>query len=398
MTCKLKALGGSVTMKRILQVVGGMNVGGTETMLMNVYRNINRDEVQFDFISYYTDDGYFDKEIKKLGGRVIKIPSPSTVGAIKALGDLCKVVKKYGPYDAIHCHTLFNCGLAVLAGYISRVKIRISHSHTTCDVESSVIKKIYIGIMKRLIKVFSTHLLACSKNAAIYLFGKNAENNPKYTYIPNFIEYRKFITKDPADYVAEELGIQKQDKVVGHIGRFIDAKNHKFIIEVMVNMISKDERVKGILVGEGVLKEEVQQAVKRLGLENRIIFLGIREDIPDILKVMDLFIFPSIYEGLGLVLLEAQAAGLPCLVSEAIQPEADIGIGLVNRFNLSEGAEKWADKGLELLGKKGLNSNLILNGFEAKGYSINNILDKLSNIYNIEVVERAYEKSINSLL
>jgi glycosyltransferase involved in cell wall biosynthesis len=385
-------------MKRILHVAGGMNIGGTETMLMNVYRNINRDEVQYDFISYYTSEGYYDKEIKELGGKVINLPSPNSAGPIRAVKDLCKAIKQYGPYEAVHCHTLFNCGLAVLAAYLCKVKIRISHSHTTADEHSSIIKKLYIEFMRTLISIFSTNLAACSESAANYLFGSNISSNKKYTYLPNYIEYSRFLESNNFNYIKDELNIKEHEKIIGHIGRFIDAKNHDFLVEVIGSMIKKDDNIRGILVGDGVLKTEIELKVKKMGIENKICFLGLRKDIPEILNCMDLFIFPSIYEGLGLAMLEAQAAGLPCLVSEAIQPEADLGIDLIKRLNISDGIDKWADEALHMFNTKQSNKNIILKGFEKKGYALKSILNKLSHIYNIKGLEKSYEKGIDSVL
>ena len=143
--------------KKVLHIVGGMNIGGTETMLMNLYRNIHN-EVQFDFISYYKDEGYYDREIKELGGKIIRLDAPNKVGFIKAVNELKKVIKENN-YCAVHTHTLFNCGIGVLAGYLAKVPVRISHAHTTFDTSSSFIKRVYVFIMRSLIKIFSTDYL-----------------------------------------------------------------------------------------------------------------------------------------------------------------------------------------------------------------------------------------------
>ena len=144
--------------KKILHIVGGMNIGGTETMLMNLYRNIHN-EVQFDFLSYYEGEGYYEREIKELGGKIIRLDAPNKVGFIKAVNELKKVIKD-NQYSAVHTHTLFNCGIGVLAGYLAKAPVRISHAHTTFDNSSSFIKKVYVFIMRSLIKIFSTDYLA----------------------------------------------------------------------------------------------------------------------------------------------------------------------------------------------------------------------------------------------
>lgn len=367
--------------KKILHIVGGMNIGGTETMLINLYRNLHN-EVQFDFISYYEDEGYYDKEIERLGGNIIRLEAPNKVGIIKAINDL-KDVMRNGNYSAVHNHTLFNCGIGVLAAYLAKIPIRISHAHTTFDNSSSFIKKIYVFIMRSLIKIFSTDFLACSNSAGKYLFGDNIVDNKKYKVIPNYIEYKSFIYLDDKESIKKELGIKEDDIVIGHVGRFMEAKNHEFLIDILDKLIKENNKVKGILVGDGILKSSIERKVSELNLEDSIYFLGVRNDVNKIVNEMDLFIMPSIYEGLGLVLLEAQAASVPCLVSEAIQPEADLDIGLLKQLKLSDSIDIWTEEAKKMLKVNKLEKEIILNAFEKKGYKVDDILNKLYQIYDI---------------
>lgn len=367
---------------KILHIVGGMNIGGTETMLMNLYRKVHKD-IQFDFISYYEKDGYYDDEIRILGGNVIKLEPPNKVGIFKSIKDLKTVIKSNGKYDAVHTHTLFNCGIGVFAAYLSGANIRISHAHTTADANEGLIKKIYISLMRSIIKIFSTNYLACSDSAGKYLFGNNILENKKYKKLPNYIDYEKFINLSNKESIRDELGIDNNDIVIGHVGRFIPAKNHEFIVEVIKNLSIKNSNVKCIFVGNGDLENDMKAKVKKLELEEKIYFLGIRSDIEMIVSEMDLFILPSIYEGLGLVLLEAQAAGVPCLVSEAIQPEADLQVELVKKMNLSDDLELWSKTALEMISKPKVDKKDILNSFEKQGYKIENIVNELTNIYGL---------------
>lgn len=373
-----------ISKKKILHVVGGMNVGGTETMLMNLYRKVNKD-IQFDFISYYEKEGHYDSEIESLGGKVIKIKAPNKAGLIKSILDLKKVIEENGPYEAVHAHTLFNCGIANLAAKISGVKVRVTHAHTTLDNNDSFIKKMYISTMRKLIKCFSTDFLACSNGAGKYLFGENIKNNKRYKVLPNYIDYREFLNYSEGINLRKELSLKDDEKLIVHIGRFMEAKNHKFLVKLIKDIVSKDEQIKAIFVGDGHLRNDVENQAKELGLEKNILFLGIRKDISNILNCCDLFILPSIYEGLGLVMLEAQASGLPCLVSEAIQPEADLGIGLVKQIKLDDGIDKWADEALKLIGKKNNNKEAIEEAFKAKGYEIEDIVNILLDVYKIDI-------------
>lgn len=366
---------------KVLHVVGGMDIGGTETMLMNLYREVYK-HIQFDFISYYEKDAYYDNEIKQLCGKVIKIDSPSKVGQIKVLINLYKIIKK-GEYEVVHAHTLFNCGVVMLAAKLAGTKIRISHSHTNLDTPNNIIKRIYFSLMRMLIKIFSTNFVACSDSAGKYLFGKSIINNSKYTILPNYVDYNKFLNCEDYKSIREKLCIKNEDLVVCHIGRFVDSKNHIFLIDIINTMVKKNDKVKAILVGDGPLRKDIEEKVKDLGIDKNIYFLGLRNDIEVILNNCDLFIFPSIYEGLGLVMLESQACGLPCVVSEAIQLEADLGIGLLTRLELKESCEAWSNKALELGGRKQKDKLKIKNSFKNKGYELNKIVNDLMDIYRI---------------
>lgn len=369
--------------EKVLHIVGGMDIGGTETMLMNLYRQIHKD-TRFDFISYYDRDGYYDKEIIELGGKIISTKSPAEIGQLKAIKNLYKIIKE-GRYDIVHAHTLFNCGIAMIAAKLAGTKIRISHSHTNLDMGNSIIKKIYFTIMRILIILFSTNYIACSNSAGKYLFGKNIIKNNKYKVLPNYVDYTKFLNCDNNISLISKLKLNDDDIIIGHIGRFVDAKNHNFLIEVANKMINKDNRIKLILVGDGPLKEEIEKKVVKLGISDNVFFLGLRKDVDFILNSCDIFIFPSIYEGLGLVMLEAQACGLPCLVSEAIQPEANLGIGLVKQIKLDDGIDKWADEAVKLIGKKNNNKEAIEEAFKAKGYEIEDIVNTLLDVYKINI-------------
>lgn len=368
--------------KRVLHVVGGMNIGGTETMLVNLYRKVYK-EIAFDFISYYEEEGYYDKEIIELGGNIIRLNSPKTIGLFKSIKELKNVIK--GNYDIVHIHTLFNCGIGALAAFLGGAKIRISHAHTTLDTDNSFIKRIYIAIMRTLIKFFSTNYFACSNSAGKYLFGENIVKNNNYKVIPNYIAYEKFMNIKSDDGIRQELNIDKKDIIVGHVGRLIDAKNHSFLLDIVSEMINKNPNIKCILVGDGVLREQIEEKILKLNIQNNVYLLGIRDDVDKIMKEFDLFIMPSIYEGLGLVLLEAQVSIVPCLVSEAIQPEADLGVGLVKQLNLSDGILKWAEEAEKIISNKNKSNINIAKAIKDKHYDLNSILDNLLSVYKLKL-------------
>ena len=360
--------------KKILHVVGGMDIGGTETMLMNLYRQMH-ESMQFDFISYYSREGYYDSEINKLGGKVIRI-NPKRLKGISRIIKLYKVMNQ-GDYEVVHAHTSLNCGIVIILAKLARIKIRVSHSHTNLNLGKK--NKLYNYIMRKLITSMSTNLVACSNSAGEYLFGKGNS----FEVLPNYIDYNKIIKCNDTSSIRNEFDINANDILVGHIGRFVDSKNQKFLIDVLNEMIKKNEKIKAILVGDGPLKNDIQRYVKQLGIEKNINLIGLRNDVEIILNNCDLFIFPSIYEGLGLVILEAQAAGLPCLVSEAIQPEADLDIGLIKKLNLDNSCEEWALEASNLIGKKNFYIRDIEKAFKDKGLNLRAIIDTLRGIYNL---------------
>lgn len=369
--------------RKILHVTGAMNVGGTETMLINLYRKLNKN-IEFHFISYSREEAFYDKEIKKLGGKVIKLEPPNKVGFIYAIRDIKRVINENGPYDAVHTHMLFNCGIAMIAAYLSGIKVRIAHAHTTSDEGIGFIRNLYIVLMRIFIRIFSTDFLACSDSAGRYLFGNSIVLNKKYKVLPNYIDYESFIRCSDKDSIRKELGLNKDDIVICHIGRFICAKNHDFLIDIVNEMINKNNKIKLILVGVGDLKSSIENKVKLLGIEKNVYFIGIRNDIPNILKNIDLFVLPSIYEGLGLVLLEAQAAEVPCLVSEAVQPEVDLGIGLIKKINLSSGPSAWADEANKIIEERTDNNIDVIKAVKEKKYDLNSILDNLLSVYKLK--------------
>lgn len=369
----------TTVIKKVLHIVGAMNRAGTETMLMNIYRNIDREKIQFDFVSYSQEESHYDEEIRKLGGKVIKLTSTTSIK------ELTKAIQENGPYDVVHAHTLFNSGIAMLAAKKCGIKNRISHAHTTLDNSSSIARKIYITSMRFLINKYSTKTLACSREAGKYLFGENEINKSKYSYFQNLINYEELLHK-PEKEVAkfkEEYNLN-DGIVIGHVGTLKESKNHKFLLQIAKYMTEQNIDVKLLLVGEGSLRKELEDLTREYNISDRVHILGIREDINVMLHSMDVFVFPSIFEGLGLVLLEAQAAGLPCIVSEAIQPEADLGLNLFSKLNLDNGVDIWSKEIMKVASKKESNLDKINEAFDNTGYSTNKCITKLMKIYNLD--------------
>lgn len=252
--------------------------------------------------------------------------------------------------------------------------------------------------MRLLINTFSTKFLACSHEAGNYLFGKKILTKEDYTYFPNVIDYARFLHISNKEIQKFKLknGLRNSSIVIGHIGTFKESKNHIFLLEIMEQLVKKDSTISMLLVGDGELKQFIQEKANLKGLSNNINFLGTSDNIPTILNSMDVFVFPSIYEGLGLVLLEAQASGIPCITSEAIQKEADLGLHLLKKLPLSKGPRVWAKEIIRSANKKENNEAKIIHSFEKNGYTLSNGIAILNEIYNSNA-GGAYEQDLNRL-
>ena len=293
-------------MIRVLHVVNIMNRAGLETMIMNLYRNIDRTKVQFDFLTHNTNSGDYDDEIKELGGRIFTVAS-RRLGIMKNRRQLMEFFKKHTEYKIIHVHVSS-------LSYITPLKIatkanvptRVIHSHSSRPPKGSIHKVLHM-FNQRKINKYATNYFACSDVAAMWLYGNGLYYKLDIKLINNSInamEY-SFDTKI-RERIRKELDISNK-LVVGHIGRFQEPKNHKFLIDIFKKIHNFYPNSALMLLGNGELEDEIRRKVKKLGLEKSVMFMGVRSDVPNLLQAMDIFVFPSLYEGLPLTLVEAQA-------------------------------------------------------------------------------------------
>lgn len=368
---------------KVLHVVGGMTAGGLETLIMNLYRNIDRSKVQFDFAVQTNEKCFYDDEIIQKGGRIISHPKPSD-NLINYKKALKETINTYGPYDAIHSHVLFFSGAVLKIANQEKIPIRIAHSHTSnSNNDKSILRKIYKKIMRKNIIKNATHLLGCSNEANNFLFGNSSIELGDAQYFPNAIDLKKFETiKNDRRTLLEELKLPNDSIIIGHVGRFTKAKNHPFLIEVFSTYLKKKPNAHLVLVGDGKEKNKIINLVHEKKIAKHVHFLGLRADVENILSSIDLFLFPSLYEGLGIVLIEAQAAGIPCLISDTIPIEADLNIGLVQRYSLKEDKSEWASviDNVKRFKRPGWNKRE--NALKNKGYDIKLSSQRLLEIYN----------------
>ena len=313
--------------KKVVHVLGAMNAGGVEAWLMTLLRNTDKDLIQHEFIVHHKEKAFYDDEIYSLGSQ-IHYCQYSANPFVYVL-NLFRAFKKINP-DIVHSHVHAFSGLVLLVAYLCGIKNRISHCHSDTRVKeknNSFIRKIYFSFMKFLISIFATTRIAVSSLAAENLYGMKWKTKKNCVVIPCGIDISKYDPKYKNIDMRKDFGLPEDAFVIGHVGRFEEPKNHRFLIDMFYELRKKNDKSYLVLVGDGKLKAEIEKKVADLDLTPYVIFTGLRKDVPVImLSVFDIFAFPSLWEGLGLVAVEAQLAGLKCLLSNNIPDEVDIGL------------------------------------------------------------------------
>lgn len=357
---------------RILHVVGIMNVGGAETMLMEIYRKLNKDIFQFDFLTHSADEGFFDKEIRELGGRIYTLPKYRGYNHVNYVISLNKFFESHYEYRIVHCHIRSTANLVLKEAKKNKCKT-ISHAHgrTNGTGLSGWLRNLY----KKEISKYSDLNLAVSNQAGKWQFGSKP-----FTVLINGIDLERFKYNDELRRQARlKHGISNQ-KVIGHIGRFVFEKNHQFILEIFSHYLRLDADSLLLLVGDGELRNKIEKSVLEMEMKDHVIFVGNQADVVPFLNEMDLFLFPSQFEGLGISLIEAQASGLPCVVSDRLPKESLINIEKMKVLKLSTEPRIWAKEIQYLLSDK-YNRTDVLEYKKISSYSIETMKNTLVELY-----------------
>lgn len=360
---------------RVAQVIGMAVNGGTESFWMNYYRHIDRSKVQFDFLVESTSKIINKEEIESMGGRVIIIPSYKN--PIKYVKTLTRFFKE-NKYDIVHSNmnalSVFTLKAAKKAG----IKIRIAHSHATTS-KKEVLRNIAKQILKKFSKKYATHYFAVSDVAARWLFGNKTVDNGKVYFINSFDVSKYLFDKIARQKLREKLNIKDDEIVIGNIGRMVQTKNQEFVIKLFAELSKCHPNYKLIFGGEGPLKEELANSSKKYHVDEKVIFYGADENIAKLYSALDLYIFPSLYEGLGLTLLEAQASGLPCLASTGVSQETKI-LDEVRYLDLKEDLSIWI-KNIEDLLNIDVNREQCGDKCMASSFAIESSAKELMKIY-----------------
>ena len=306
-------------MKRVLHVVNRMGYGGIETFLMNVYRNVNKNKIQFDFAVHTHIPGDYDEEIKKMGGNIYYFTSRRK-NIIKYYNDWKKFLKENSnKYVAIHMHvSSLSTITPIVLSKRYKIKNRIIHAHST--LQEGKIHEFLNTKNKKRVNKYTTKLLACSKTAGDYVFGNN-----EYKIVNNGIDIEKFkFDKNKRKEIRKKFDIRDNETVYINIGRLIELKNQKYLLNIFKEIYNKDKLSKLFIIGKGELKSVLENKINELNLKEQVILLENRNDISDILQGMDIFILPSLYEGLPIVAIEAQSSGLKCFISKNVTQEVKV--------------------------------------------------------------------------
>ncbi len=328
---------------RILHVVTSMEKGGIENMLMNFYRKTDRNKVQFDFLVHTKEKAEFETEIEALGGKVFRLEQERSVrnffGYMKSLTDF---FKSHGEYKIVHSHINSLSVFPLYAAKKAGVPIRIAHSHYAIVKMSET--TLFRQVVKKALPFCANYFFACTPEAGRCLFGKKAVENGKVTVIKNGIDCNLFaLNEEKRKEMRKMLSFSKSDTVLCHVGRFDKYKNQSFVLEILSALKKRGVNAKLLFLGIGEDFEKVKGLSKTLGLQKNVIFAGVVPNVYDYLQVADVFVFPSIFEGLPLTLVEAQANGLPVFVSSAVSKECDMS-KTVQFLPLENGADFWADE------------------------------------------------------
>jgi glycosyltransferase involved in cell wall biosynthesis len=323
---------------RIAHIIGNWFGGGVEAVVMNYYRHIDRTRIQFDFLCSENSTNIPYDEIEDLGGRVYLIPNYTKIS--KYQKELIKIFKE-NKYKIVHSHintlSVFSLHAAKKAG----VPVRIAHSHSTTN-KAEWKKNIIKQCLRPFSKIYATDYFACSELAGRWLFGNKTYNDGKVYILNNAIDVDKFdFNEEIRKKKRKELNIEDGTLVIGHVGRFVAQKNHKKLIEIFNEVHKQNRDTILLLAGQGPLMDKIKKQVNESGLKNSVIFLGQRSDINELYQAFDVFVLPSLYEGLGIVLIEAQCSGLYCISSREVPVIAQL-TNLVEFVDLKMSKDKWA--------------------------------------------------------
>lgn len=361
--------------QRILQILTAMNRGGAESMVMNYYRTLDRSRYQFDFLVNREARGDFDEEIESMGGRIFRSMPIRPWTYPQYFSWLNKFFREHaGEFVAVHGHIQENSGFSLKYAKKYGVRNLVSSSHiANMGID-------YKFLFRQFGKLWTNHYavtkLACGQKAGEFLYGQRP-----FKILHNAIDTRQYVINEASrEAVRTSVGASPDTVVIGNVARLNPQKNHQFILDVFAKVLKRQPNALLLLVGEGELESRLKNQANHLGINDKVRFMGLRSDVNDVLQAFDVFFMPSLFEGLPVSVIEAQAAGLPCVLSDAVDHQTDI-TGQVQFYPLTMSHEEWANRLCDAaaLGKCD-NTRLIENA----GYDVHKNLAQLLNFYGLK--------------
>ncbi|MDO4491763.1 MAG: glycosyltransferase [Lachnospiraceae bacterium] len=373
---------------KVLMVAGSMDVGGIESQLMHLFRNADKDKFQIDFTSTMAN-AIHRKEIEENGGKFLLIPHMNWTRPWEYCGAMLKIMKD-GGYDIVHSHELFHSGVTLFLAKMAGIPGRFVHAHNWCDGDgtgrkTSIVRRFYNSVMRVLINSCSTVRIACSSWAGEFVYGKKMIQKPGYYLVYNSVDTAKFLDL----YDNEEAGefVDPEWINVLNVGRFTPVKNQLFLVDIAEELRRKGKKIRFLCAGSnsaGYL-DAVQQEVEEKGLQEYVKLLGVRKDIDNLMRKSHAFVLPSKYEGMPLVMIEAQSSGLPCVSAATYSPEVDFEIGKLTWLYLDDGPAVWAEHIENAINGKRASKEQVEKAIENKGFDSRCFSEKLCSLYEKEV-------------
>ena len=361
-------------MKYILQIAAHLTIGGAEKVCRDIGLYGNPEEYETHYVIFDDDIGDFGREVEAKGCKIFKFREPS-----ENYGEYFKALKKLMskyPYTVVHAHTMFSIGWVMLAAKQMKIPVRVSHAHSALIDGNGLVKTVYESVMRKLILSCSTDLVACGEKAGIRLYGKKAYKK-RGNLILNGIDTKAFsFSQVKREEIRNKYNIS--DKfVLGHTGRLAEVKNQAFILKLMPEILKQRDNAVLMLIGDGDDRNMLENTAKELGVYDKVIFVGNVTNVQDYLSAMDVFVFPSLYEGLPLSILEVQANGLPCIISDTVPPDVFL-TELIHPLSLKAPESDWINKILSVNRECGKDYS---NELKASGFDLKTAMEKVYSIY-----------------
>ena len=370
---------------RILQIVGGLDVGGIEALLCSIMRRIDHSELRFDFIKHNPEKGHYEEEIRAMGGEIYTAPPPHREGLFAYLSWLRRFFREHREYEVAHGH--YPLYASVYLGMARMYGLRtVAHAHLAAPFSPIESLPVRIGryVLQFPLASIAEYRMACSDDAAKNIFGKRTAEKKDYIFFPNARETAVFAySQAKRDEMRKKMGLEGKFAIC-HVGRFEKQKNHVFLINVFKKLCVLSPESRLVLLGDGPLRPEMRKFAEEAGLAGKVIFTGNVPNPQDYYQAMDVFVLPSLSEGLPLTMVEAQISGLPCVMAAHLPQEADLGCGLVSQIGLERPLNEWADL---ILRQKGLERISRLEVAVKKGFDINSAAARLRDFY-ISICEK----------